>query len=72
MRVVGVAEKSPADDAGIKAGDEVLALDGESVAKDDIVSLGRRLEGKPGSAVEISLRRGIRTQHYKLVRRQLL
>ena len=71
-RVVAVAEGSPAAEAGIKPGDRVVAIDGEPVSGGDVVALGRRLEGPPGSVLTLTLVRGGRTWTRRLVRRQLL
>jgi hypothetical protein len=71
-RVVAIARGSPAELAGIAAGDEVVAIDGESAAGLDIVALSRRLEGEPGSAVEIAVRGEAGERVFRLVRRRLL
>lgn len=72
VRVVAVARPSPAAEAGIEAGDLLVAVDGVPVASLGLIELTRRLEGEPGSAVELVLRRGEREQRYRIVRRQLL
>jgi hypothetical protein len=72
LRVVGVVEGSPADQAEILKGDEMIALDGEEVAELDVVTVARRLRGPPGSAVSLTLRRGDREWSRRLVRRCLL
>ncbi|OGF15732.1 MAG: hypothetical protein A2W00_01885 [Candidatus Eisenbacteria bacterium RBG_16_71_46] len=71
-RVVAVVEHSPADDAGIAAGDELVAVDGERAGALDIVTLARRLEGAPRSRITLTMRRGARERTYRLVRRRLL
>ena len=72
LRVVAVAEGSPAAIAGVRAGDEFLAVDGTSAAALDVVSLSRKLEGPPGSRVSLCLSRGGRARSYRLPRRELL
>lgn len=72
VRVVAVARPSPAAEAGIESGDQLMAVDGVPVASLGLIELTRRLEGEPGSAVELVLRRGEREQRYRIVRRQLL
>ncbi len=71
-RVAAVADGSPAAEAGIKPGDRVVAIDGEPVVGGDVVALGRRLEGAPGSAVTLTLLRAGRTRTVRLIRRELL
>jgi hypothetical protein len=72
VRVFAVAEGSPAARAGIRAGDELMAIDGESVSGLDVVTVARRLEGSPGTALSLKLRRGSREWLCRLVRRRLL
>ena len=71
-RVMAVAEGSPAAVAGIEAGDELTAIDGVPVERLDIISLARTLEGRPGSRVRLTLRRGAAEKTYSLTRRRLL
>lgn len=70
--VSGVAEGSPAARAGIRRGDRLIAVDGDEVIDFDLTFLGKRMEGPPGTPVEIVTRRGSQTRAFRLVRRQLL
>ena len=72
LRVVAVAEESPAAEAGIRPGDEFVTMDGAIAESLDVVSLARRLEGAAGSRVSFRLRRGAEEKTYRLTRRQLL
>ena len=72
LRVIAVAEGSPADQAGILPGDEVIAVDKEQVSALDLLTVTRRLEGPPGTRTAITLRRGSVERTYSLVRRRLL
>jgi carboxyl-terminal processing protease len=72
IRIYAVAQGSPAARAGLRAGDELVAIDGASASGTDVVSVARRLEGPPGSALVLTLRRGQRQWSRRLVRRQLL
>lgn len=72
VRVVAVVEGSPAARAGIGAGDELVAIDGERVVGLDIVMLSRRLEGEAGSKVDLTLRRAVTERTYRIARRRLL
>lgn len=57
--VTKVYEDGPADEAGIKAGDRILAVDGEQIESDtDLRELLSEYE--PGDRVELSIRRGAR------------
>ncbi|MFP4010110.1 MAG: S41 family peptidase [Spirochaetaceae bacterium] len=58
VEIVSPIESTPADRAGVRAGDLIIAIEGEStegLSVDEVVS---RLRGSPGSAVEITVRRG--------------
>jgi len=72
VRVVAVARRSPAAEAGIHAGDELVSIDGDRATQLSITDLSRRLEGEPGTRVDLVLRRGGSEQRYTVVRRQLL
>jgi hypothetical protein len=70
--VSGVATGSPADERGILPGDELVRVDDRAVSGDRVLDVARRLEGVPGSAVRLTLRRGTIERTYRLVRRRLL
>jgi carboxyl-terminal processing protease len=72
LRVSAVASGSPAARAGVRKGDELLAVDGLAVSGSEVVEVGRRLEGDPGTRVTLKLRRGSREWSKKVVRRPLL
>jgi hypothetical protein len=70
--VVGVVEGSPAAHAGITTGDEVVALDGASAKRLDLLALTRSMEGHPGSRLTLVIRRNSVERTIRLVRRRLL
>lgn len=70
--VSGVAEGSPAARAGVQRGDRLIAVDGDQTIDLDLTLLGKRMEGPPGTPIEIVTRRGSQTRAFRLVRRQLL
>jgi hypothetical protein len=72
VRIFAVAEGSPAARAGIRAGDELVTINGESVSEVDVVTVARRLEGPPGTVLSLGLRRGLREWTCRLVRKRLL
>ncbi|MDM7992464.1 MAG: PDZ domain-containing protein [Candidatus Fermentibacter sp.] len=72
VRVMAVADGSPASQAGIRPGDELLSVDGFRVAASDVVEASRRLEGDPGTKVVLRLRRGSREWSKRVVRTPLL
>ncbi|WP_405237482.1 PDZ domain-containing protein [Lentisalinibacter orientalis] len=63
VEVLGVSPGSAAAEAGIRAGDVLTAVDGESLAAEDPAAANRRLlqalaEREPGDTIDIELRRG--------------
>lgn len=72
LRVVAVAENSPAAAAGIAAGDELDGIDGTDASSLDVIEASRLLEGPPGSRVTLRIRRGTELHTYRLTRRTLL
>ena len=59
VRVVSVAPGSPAETAGLAAGDQILALDGERMTAAE--DLGRALRRQAGKSVQLEVLRGERT-----------
>ncbi|HEY0178070.1 MAG TPA: S41 family peptidase [Dokdonella sp.] len=55
LRVVAPIDDSPAERAGIKAGDTILRIDGKPVQSDDLDASVARLRGKPGSEITLSI-----------------
>lgn len=53
--VYTVTYKSPADKAKVKKGDELLAVDGNSVQKKSLEEIAKRIAGPPGSTVTLTL-----------------
>ncbi|WOL13975.1 hypothetical protein Cni_G22755 [Canna indica] len=56
--VLSCIEGSPADRAGILEGDEILEIDGESVAGLDSEAAARKLRGRVGTTVRVKLHTG--------------
>lgn len=51
-------EGSPSRRAGLRAGDVILTIDGDSVTKDmDVSAVSKRLRGQAGTEVKLSMRR---------------
>jgi len=72
VMVTGVVEGSPAEGAGIRPGDEVVALDGADAHTLDLLDLTRRMEGDPGRPLTLVMRRNATERTVRLVRRRLL
>jgi len=72
VRVAAVAEPSPAERAGIHVGDEIVSVDSLPAASSNLPELGRLMEGRPGSVLVVTIRRGGHETTYRLRRRRLL
>ncbi len=72
VRIVGIAEDSPAARAGIRAGDQITAIDGRRATELSVLELSRLMEGRPGSPILLSLRRAERDTTFRLRRQRLL
>ncbi|HLO84074.1 MAG TPA: PDZ domain-containing protein, partial [Nostocaceae cyanobacterium] len=57
LTVVEAIENSPALKAGIKAGDEILAIDGQATAKMKVDDASKLIRGKAGTPVTLRLGR---------------
>jgi carboxyl-terminal processing protease len=56
--IVGVFRDSPADEAGLTAGDVILAVDGEPTVGQDLDDVIGRVRGEAGTAVTLTIRSG--------------
>lgn len=57
ITVIAPIEGSPAERAGVRSGDKIVSVDGQSARGEPIDRLVRRLRGTPGSRVQIGVRR---------------
>ncbi|MDP5337692.1 MAG: S41 family peptidase [Nodularia sp. (in: cyanobacteria)] len=69
LTVLEAIENSPALKAGMKAGDEILAIDGKSTQKMSVEEASGLIRGKPGSPITLQLgRKGQSAFDVKLTR----
>jgi len=72
LRLVGVIRGGPASEAGLRAGDRIVAVGGLPVRGLGLDEAAGRLQGTEGTVVDISvLRQNASTQNYRLVRRHV-
>jgi len=57
ITVIAVIEGSPAERAGIRAGDRIIAIDGQPARGEPLDKLVRKIRGSPGTKVQIAVRR---------------
>jgi len=62
LRVVAPIDDSPAERAGIKAGDIIVQIDGKPVQSDDLESAVASLRGKPGTEITLNILHEKQTQ----------
>jgi carboxyl-terminal processing protease len=72
LKLVGVIRGGPASEVGLKPGDRIVAVGGQSVKGLGLDEAAGRLQGNEGTAVDISVVRGnATTQNFRLVRRHV-
>src|ERR671917_516733 len=64
-------EGSPADRAGIRSGDVLMAVNGESVRGEDISEIVERVKGPEGTAVRLTVLRGDEERKFDLERAEI-
>ena len=69
--VLSTIEGSPAEEAGIKAGDVLVAVDGESLREKNIVEATDKLGGSEGSQVELIVLRNGEEREFSIKRVEL-
>lgn len=57
ITVIAPIEGSPAEKAGIRSGDRIVAIDGEDTGGQSLDKLVRRMRGNPGSHVKLTILR---------------
>jgi carboxyl-terminal processing protease len=57
LTVIAPIEGSPAERAGVKSGDRIVAIDGEDVSRTPLDKLVRKMRGVPGTHVKLAVRR---------------
>lgn len=70
--VLRVIAGSPAETAGIKAGDVFVAINGSSVEGEDASTVANKVRGDMGTSVKLTMKRGTSsTQDYTITRAQV-
>ena len=73
LSVVDVTKGAPADQAGLKTGDEVTAIDGKPTSSLKLYEVRQMLRDEaPGTAVTFSVKRGDQTSDVKVTLRDLI
>lgn len=69
--IIGVINNSPADKAGLKTGDIILSIDGESFSTNEINDMINAIKGPAGSKVELKIDRDGETKSFSITREQI-
>ncbi|MCY3625173.1 MAG: S41 family peptidase [Candidatus Dadabacteria bacterium] len=73
LTVISPIEGSPAQEAGVKSGDVIISIDGESTEKTNIVDALDRIRGGEGTKVDIVVRReGTEETHKFTITRRIV
>ena len=57
LQIISPIEDSPAEKAGIKPGDKIISIDGEVIRGLDIVEASKKLRGKIGTTITLTIKR---------------
>lgn len=68
IQVYSVISNSPAERAGIKTGDYIVAVEGEECSGDDFSTISNKIKGQSGTTVKITIERDGQKQDYNVER----
>lgn len=68
IQVLSTIKGSPAENAGIQAGDLIVSVDGVEYKADDMTAVSNKIKGEEGTKVTIELLRGSENIKYELTR----
>ena len=68
IQVLSTIKGSPAEKAGIQAGDLIVSVDGVEYKADDMTAVSNKIKGEEGTKVTVELLRGSENVKYELTR----
>jgi len=71
IRVISPIEETPAYEAGIIAKDLIIAINGKSTKGMELNEAVKLIRGKPGTEVNLTIKRGEQTLDYKITRARI-
>ncbi|MBU0667643.1 S-layer homology domain-containing protein [Patescibacteria group bacterium] len=69
--IISVMKDSPAQEAGLLAGDTIVEVDGKDVGKYTITKLLNAIKGPSGSTVQLKIKRDNKTMSFKITRKAI-
>lgn len=73
IKIITAIDDTPASSVGIKSGDYIVKIDGESVAGLSLTEVVKKLRGKPGTKVNVTiLRKGEKEPLEKTIKREII
>lgn len=71
IQVLSAMKNSPAEKAGIQAGDIIQSVDGVEYTADDMTVAANKIKGEEGTTVKLVIIRGTETLNYELKREKI-
>lgn len=71
IQVLSTIKGSPAEKAGIQAGDFIISVDGVEYKANDMTTASNNIKGEEGTKVTVELLRGTQTVKYELTREKV-
>lgn len=68
IMIVAPIKNSPAEKAGVQAGDLILAVDGQEYTANDMNTISSKIKGEAGTTVKLKLQRGNETLELEIKR----
>jgi len=69
--IIAPLEETPAERAGLKADDEIIAIDGKSTKGIDVKEAAKLIRGKKGTKVKLLIRRNNKDKLYEIIRDEI-
>lgn len=71
IRILAPMKNSPAEQAGLKSGDIILEVDGQSYNEDEMSSMANKIKGEEGTKVKLKVLRGEETLEFEIERKNI-